>query len=93
MAGAPPGRARTRDSIEAARARGRKGGRPPKLTGEQAALARQLYDARMHTVADIARLQRTLTAWGTACSGAWRQAGFLSAAAGAAALILLSGTR
>lgn len=49
--------ANTRDGrLTAARARGRVGGRRPKLTGEQAALAQQLYDARDKTVAQIAAL-------------------------------------
>lgn len=37
--------ANTRDGLAAARARGRKGGRRPKLNPEQIALAQQLYDA------------------------------------------------
>jgi len=48
--------ANTRDGLAAARARGRVGGRKPKLTPEQAALAQQLYDARDTTVAQIAAL-------------------------------------
>jgi len=48
--------ANTRDGLTAARARGRVGGRKPKLTAEQAALAQQLYDARDKTVAQIAAL-------------------------------------
>ncbi len=46
--------ANTRDGLAAARARGRRGGRPPKLTPDQAALAQRLYDAGEHTVAHIA---------------------------------------
>ncbi|OLT12270.1 DNA invertase [Pseudonocardia sp. CNS-139] len=45
---------RTRDGLAAARARGRKGGRPSKLTPAKLATARQLYDAKERTVADIA---------------------------------------
>ena len=45
---------RTAAGLAAARARGRKGGRPPVMTPEKAALARQLYDARQHPVATIA---------------------------------------
>jgi DNA invertase Pin-like site-specific DNA recombinase len=45
---------RTRDGLEAARARGRAGGRRPKLNPRQVALARQLYDSRDHTVQAIA---------------------------------------
>ena len=45
---------RTLDGLEAARARGRAGGRRPKLTPRQVALARQMYDSREHTVEQIA---------------------------------------
>src|SRR6266536_122848 len=45
---------RTRDGLEAARARGRAGGRRPKLNPRQLALARQLYDSREHSVQAIA---------------------------------------
>lgn len=48
--------ANTRDGLAAARARGRVGGRRPKLTPDQAALAQQLYDAREKTVEQIAAL-------------------------------------
>ncbi|RZI94755.1 MAG: recombinase family protein [Microbacterium sp.] len=48
--------ANTRDGIAAARARGRKSGRPPKLTAEQVQLAQRLYDGGEHTVAQIADL-------------------------------------
>lgn len=48
--------ANTRDGLAAARARGRHGGRRPKLTPEQAAHAQQLYDGGEHTVAQIAAL-------------------------------------
>jgi DNA invertase Pin-like site-specific DNA recombinase len=50
----------THEGLAAARARGRAGGRPRKLSAGQAALARQLYDERgtdgkrAHTVAQIA---------------------------------------
>ncbi len=46
----------TLEGLASARARGRNGGRPRKLSDQQAALARTLYDGREHTVADIARL-------------------------------------
>ncbi|HSR25777.1 MAG TPA: recombinase family protein [Candidatus Eisenbacteria bacterium] len=51
---------RTRDGLEAARARGRTGGRKPKLTDQQATTVRRMYAARdaagmrLHTVAEIA---------------------------------------
>lgn len=51
---------RTRDGLEAARARGRAGGRKPKLSPRQVRLAREMYGEtgddgkRLHTVADIA---------------------------------------
>lgn len=48
--------ANTRDGLDAARARGRVGGRPPRLSKDQAALAQQLYDAREKTVQQIADL-------------------------------------
>ncbi len=48
--------ANTRDGLAAARARGRRGGRPPALSPTQAAHARGLYDAGQHTVAEIAGL-------------------------------------
>jgi DNA invertase Pin-like site-specific DNA recombinase len=46
--------ANTRDGLAAARARGRNGGRRPKLSPAQAVHAQQLYDGRQHTVAQIA---------------------------------------
>lgn len=48
--------ANTRDGLSAARARGRVGGRPPRLSPAQAALAQQLYDGREYTVQQIADL-------------------------------------
>ena len=46
--------ANTRDGLAAARARGRVGGRRPKLTTAQAETAQRLYDERRHTVQQIA---------------------------------------
>lgn len=52
--------ANTRDGLAAARARGRVGGRKPKLTPRQARLVREMYDEvggdgkRLHTVKQIA---------------------------------------
>ncbi|MEA9987275.1 recombinase family protein [Subtercola sp. RTI3] len=51
--------ANTRDGLAAARARGRKGGRRPKLTPAQAADAQELYDAGNFTVQQIADLLKT----------------------------------
>lgn len=48
--------ANTRDGLAAARARGRKGGRPSKLTDDQIVLAQRLYDAGENTVAQIAAM-------------------------------------
>ncbi|WP_153506033.1 recombinase family protein [Cumulibacter manganitolerans] len=45
---------RTHAGLAAARARGRVGGRKPKLTGHKRTLALQLYDAKELTVQDIA---------------------------------------
>lgn len=51
----------TREGLEAARARGRRGGRKPKLTQRQIAIARQMYDdkgengKRKYTVVEIAK--------------------------------------
>ncbi|WP_245649832.1 recombinase family protein [Nocardia shimofusensis] len=46
--------ANTHDGLEAARARGRKGGRRPKLTAHQVEQAQRLYDEGRHTVQQIA---------------------------------------
>ncbi|MEV3986271.1 recombinase family protein [Nonomuraea sp. NPDC049758] len=48
--------ANTMDGLASARARGRVGGRRPKLTADQAALAQELYDTRDKTVQQIADL-------------------------------------
>lgn len=48
--------ANTRDGLAAARARGRKGGRRPRLTSAQVRQAQRLYDEGEHTVAEIAAL-------------------------------------
>jgi DNA invertase Pin-like site-specific DNA recombinase len=45
---------RTPDGLEAARARGRKGGRRPKLSERQVAMVRQRYASGEHTVSAIA---------------------------------------
>ena len=45
---------RTHDGLAAARARGRVGGRRPKLSATQVKVARSMYDSRQHTVAEIA---------------------------------------
>jgi DNA invertase Pin-like site-specific DNA recombinase len=47
---------RTMEGLEAARSRGRTGGRKAKLTDAQAAEVRRLYDARVHTVKEIGAL-------------------------------------
>jgi DNA invertase Pin-like site-specific DNA recombinase len=46
---------RTREGLESARARGRMGGRPPKRQ-KDIELALKLYDSRLHSAAEIARL-------------------------------------
>ena len=49
-------RQRTMDGLQAARARGRKGGRRAKLTDAQAAEVRRMYEAREKTVKEIGEL-------------------------------------
>ncbi len=49
-------RDRTQAGLKAARARGRLGGRPKSLDPQKAALARKLYDERVHTVKEIASM-------------------------------------
>ncbi|WEV65621.1 recombinase family protein [Bifidobacterium sp. ESL0764] len=48
-------RERTNAGLQAARRRGRKGGRKPKLTSAQAERVRELYDSKAVTVDEIAR--------------------------------------
>jgi DNA invertase Pin-like site-specific DNA recombinase len=48
-------RQRTLAGLAAARARGRAGGRPRSMTPTKIALARQMYDARQHSLAEIAK--------------------------------------
>jgi DNA invertase Pin-like site-specific DNA recombinase len=48
-------RERTNAGLEAARARGRKGGRPRKLSAQQRELAIDLYKQKKHGVAEICR--------------------------------------
>ena len=47
-------RERTQAGLVAARARGRKGGRPKVLTGKQLSIAQDLYEKR-HPIAEICR--------------------------------------
>jgi DNA invertase Pin-like site-specific DNA recombinase len=49
-------RERTQAGLSAARARGRKGGRPKTLDPAKRKLAVQLYDAKEHTIAEICRM-------------------------------------
>jgi DNA invertase Pin-like site-specific DNA recombinase len=46
----------TREGLEAARARGKVGGRRPKLSDEQAARAQELYDGKQLTIDEIAAM-------------------------------------
>lgn len=46
---------RTRAGLDAARARGKKGGRKAVMTPAKLTIARQMYDAQEHTVEDIAK--------------------------------------
>lgn len=47
-------RQRTRQGLEAARARGRKGGRP-KSDGGKVSTALKMYDSKLHTIAEITK--------------------------------------
>jgi DNA invertase Pin-like site-specific DNA recombinase len=47
-------RERTRAGLDAARARGRQGGRPTVMPAEKLAVARQMYASREHTMDAIA---------------------------------------
>jgi DNA invertase Pin-like site-specific DNA recombinase len=49
-------RERTRAGLAAARARGRKGGRPRALDGKKVELAYRLYDERKYTIKEICRI-------------------------------------
>ena len=51
-------RERTRAGLEAARARGKKGGRPPKLDQKKRAQALTLHKDKSNTIADICRTLR-----------------------------------
>ena len=46
---------RTKAGLAAARARGRKGGRPPVMTPQKVKVAREMYASQEHTVEEIAR--------------------------------------
>ena len=48
-------RERTQAGLNAARARGRKGGRPKALTGRKVDMARELYESRKHSIDEICR--------------------------------------
>jgi len=49
-------RERTRAGLEAARARGRKGGRPRVLDSKKVELAYRLYDEKKHTIKEICQM-------------------------------------
>jgi DNA invertase Pin-like site-specific DNA recombinase len=44
---------RTQAGLAAARARGRKGGRKPKLSSDQVDTLRRMYDSKQHTIKEI----------------------------------------
>jgi DNA invertase Pin-like site-specific DNA recombinase len=46
---------RTKAGLEAARARGRQGGRPQKLSKNQVRTLKGMYDSRNHSIAEISR--------------------------------------
>ena len=47
---------RTQAGLEAARARGKKGGRPASLTGKKAQMAQELYNSQNHTIPEICKM-------------------------------------
>jgi len=49
-------RERTQAGLQAARARGRMGGRPKSLTQDKQALAVKLYDEKQHTIVQICEM-------------------------------------
>lgn len=49
-------RERTRASLTAARARGRKGGRPKVMDSQKIQMAKTLYEAKTHTIGQICRM-------------------------------------
>jgi len=49
-------RERTQAGLQAARARGRKGGRPKSLSQDKQVLAVKLYDEKQHTIAQICEM-------------------------------------
>jgi DNA invertase Pin-like site-specific DNA recombinase len=55
-------RERTQAGLLAARARGRKGGRPKMLTGKKLAMARALYAGKSHSIKDICNTLQILKA-------------------------------
>jgi DNA invertase Pin-like site-specific DNA recombinase len=48
-------RERTQAGLQAARARGRKGGRPKSLTGKKTAMAQALYNDKNNTVDEVCK--------------------------------------
>jgi DNA invertase Pin-like site-specific DNA recombinase len=48
-------RERTQAGLQAARARGRKGGRPKSLTGKKTAMAQELYNNRNNSINEICK--------------------------------------
>ncbi len=48
-------RERTQAGLQAARARGRNGGRPKSLTGKRVAMAQELYQNKQNSIADICK--------------------------------------
>jgi DNA invertase Pin-like site-specific DNA recombinase len=49
-------RERTNAGLQAARARGRKGGRPKSLTGKKVAIAQELYENKNNTIDEICKI-------------------------------------
>jgi AraC-like DNA-binding protein len=69
-------RERTMPGLSAARARGRLGGRPPKMSPDKLQVAREMYESKQHTLEAIAKtigvsrttLCRHLYAQSTSCA-------------------------
>jgi DNA invertase Pin-like site-specific DNA recombinase len=48
-------RERTQAGLQAARARGKRGGRPKSLTGKKVAMLKELYNSKQHSIEEICK--------------------------------------